>query len=103
MPRSARPAAVLLLVAAAFVGAVLLQRRGESPEPRANAQSPATPPDPAKFVIAPYLQFPTQTSVTVMWETAANGTAVVEYGPTAADLKRVEKQSEGPIHDVTIN
>jgi predicted phosphodiesterase len=33
------------------------------------------------FVIKPYLQYPTQTTMTVMWETDQAGDSAVEYGP----------------------
>lgn len=103
MLRSARPLVVVVLVGTAFVAAVLLRDRQGASETGAHAQPPATPPDPAKFVIAPYLQFPTQTSITIMWETTAAGSSVVEYGPRATDLKTIDIKSSGPIHQTTID
>jgi len=43
------------------------------------AEQPPMSPAP-QFVVAPYLQFATQTSMTVMWETSVAGPSVVEYG-----------------------
>lgn len=103
MPRSARPFGVFLLVATAFVAAVTLRGRTGTNETIAQTPSPAKPADPAKFVVAQYLQFPTQTSITIMWETAAAGTSVVEYGPTPAAFKTIEMKSGGPIHELKID
>jgi acid phosphatase type 7 len=103
MPRSARPALILIAVAAAFAIAVLIHpERNRAPESAAHGQSPSGPADPAKFVIAPYLQYPTQTSMVVMWETASPGTSVVQYGLTPAEFKRIELKDEATIHEVKI-
>jgi len=45
------------------------------------AQPSVIPPGP-RFVVEPYLQYPTRTSMTVMWETESPAVAVVEYGTT---------------------
>ena len=103
MTKSARSIAVSLLALIAFVAAVLLRGRGGDNETVAQTPAPVVAPDPAKFVIAPYLQYPTQTSITIMWETAAEGTSVVEYGRTSNGMKTVESKSRGPIHTVTID
>jgi len=55
-----------------------------------------------RFVIRPYLQMPTQSGITVMWETSQPGTSVVEYGPTPATLKKVENKTAVAIHEVPI-
>lgn len=59
-------------------------------------------PRPNTFVIYPYLQYPTAESVTIMWESALAGNAVVEYGLTTADTKKVEKDEEGLIHEISL-
>src|SRR5262249_35620026 len=69
----------------------------------ARADSPAAPAESSPFVIAPYLQYPTQTSITVMWETAVAGNSVVEYGPTPAALKTAEGEKNATIHEVKID
>jgi acid phosphatase type 7 len=56
-----------------------------------------------RFVIAPYLQSPTHTSMTVMWETQLPGTSVVEYGPTSSQLKKVEANANATMHEVVLN
>src|SRR5262249_44236638 len=102
MSRTARSAVILLAVVAAFTTAILLSR-GSGPAPDAiQAQTPTTPTEPPKFVIAPYLQYPTQTSITIMWETATPGTSVVEYGLTSTRLTRVEEQKSATIHEVKL-
>ncbi|MEZ6139518.1 MAG: LamG-like jellyroll fold domain-containing protein [Zavarzinella sp.] len=57
---------------------------------------------PIGFVIYPYLQHPTTNSVTVMWETAAPGTSVVEYGITPADTKEAVGEKDVTIHEVKV-
>lgn len=103
MPRSARPAIVFLCVAAAFLAAILLQSREGTSQSAASKEPPATVTDRSQFIIAPYLQFPTQTSVTIMWETPAAATSVVEFGLTPADMKTIEVNSAGPIYEVKID
>ena len=61
----------------------------------AGAEQP--PPAPAvvegAFVVAPYLQYATRTSITVMWETEAPCTAEVRYGTKTPpeQVAKVEK------------
>ncbi|HJZ93444.1 MAG TPA: metallophosphoesterase family protein [Gemmataceae bacterium] len=104
MSRPARQGVALLAVVAAFSVAVLL-RPGRTLDTDATARgdSPAVGPPPSPFVISPYLQYPTQTSITVMWETAVAGTSVVEYGPTPAALKTAEAEKDATIHEVKID
>jgi predicted phosphodiesterase len=100
MPRRLRPALVLAAVVAAFA-AVLLLRPGRTAGPAdVQAQPPVEAP---KFVIAPYLQYPTQTSITVMWETPGPGTSVVEYGLSVSEMKRVEGAKDATIHEVRLD
>ncbi len=40
------------------------------------------------FVVKPYLQFATQNSIYVLWETSANATSVVEYGEALFQASR---------------
>jgi len=100
-PRT-RPMVAFFLIASACALVIALRDSTKTVEPSVQAQSKAAPADPTKFVIAPYLQFPTQTSIVVMWETAAPGTSIVEYGSTPADLKKIEGKSQDTIHEVRI-
>ena len=54
------------------------------------------------FVVEPYLQFGTQTSMTVMWRTAAPGTSVVSYGETIAFEQQFTVDGMAEIHEVEI-
>lgn len=49
---------------------------------KALADVPSTIPPGPRFLVEPYLQFATRTSMAVMWEADSPTTAVVEYGPT---------------------
>src|SRR5262245_55357797 len=104
MSRRARQGIAVFAVVAAFTVVVLL-RPGRTPngDATARADSPATSVEQSPFVISPYLQYPTQTSITIMWETAVAGTSVVEYGPTPAALKTAEGEKNATIHEVKID
>ncbi len=57
---------------------------GRSGPARVEAQAPATKPaEGARLILGPYLQYPTTTTMTVMWETSVPGTSLVEYGTVA--------------------
>jgi predicted phosphodiesterase len=85
------------------VVAVLLAGR---PEPQGqaaidNRPIPPTQPSGPYFVVAPYLQYATATSITIMWETNFPGSSVVRYG-----VGGLTKTTEGPknvtLHEVTL-
>lgn len=61
-------------------------------------------PQPEKFevLVAPYLQFGTQTSMTVMWHTTQDATSVVHYGETAECNKTMEGEVQA-IHEIRLN
>src|SRR4051794_18085262 len=69
------------LSAFVLVVAVLtyLSYRPRRTEAEGPAKAPLAPAGPS-FVIAPYLQYPTRTSITILWETSVAGTSVVRYG-----------------------
>lgn len=48
-----------------------------------------------KFLIEPYLQFPTQTTINIMWETSQPGTSVVLYGE--AGIVKYDAKTKKPI------
>ncbi|MDX2146369.1 MAG: LamG-like jellyroll fold domain-containing protein [Planctomycetota bacterium] len=52
---------------------------------------------------APYLQAPTPTSMTVMWETSLPARAHVEYGTTAGLGKKTEPGSEATMHEIVVS
>jgi 3',5'-cyclic AMP phosphodiesterase CpdA len=58
--------------------------------------------DLLSFVVAPYLQFGTKTSITVMSETSSAAKMTVEYGETNALSMRAESESAALINSVTL-
>lgn len=63
-----------------------------------------TAPGNAKeMIVKPYLQFATQTSIKVLWETSVKSTSVVEYGETAALGKSVKVSGMHHMHEVKIS
>ena len=61
---------------------------------KALAAEPSIVPPGPRFVVEPYLQYATRTSMTVMWETESPCAAVVEYGATFPP-ERVAKVPSG--------
>ncbi|MBY0229723.1 MAG: metallophosphoesterase family protein, partial [Gemmataceae bacterium] len=57
--------------------------------------------DKSGFVVFPYLQFATPTSIVVMWETASPGTSVVRYG-LASPAKAAEGAKDATMHEVAL-
>jgi predicted phosphodiesterase len=72
----------LLPACLALFGLLLVLGRMTPGEAEAQAPPKATPAADGtpRFILGPYLQSPTKTSMTVMWETDLPGTATVEYG-----------------------
>ena len=70
-----------------------------SPEPVA---AKADEPPAAAFVVFPVLQYPTQDSIGVFWETAEPAKATVSYGPSVKDLKTVEVAAGKSVANVTL-
>jgi predicted phosphodiesterase len=75
---------------------------------KALAQVPSVIPLGPRFVVEPYLQFATRTTMTVMWETEAVADAVVEYGSTfppkqAAKLAKADTMGEVVLSDLEPN
>lgn len=70
----------------------------------------ATPPPPVPpaapgqphFVVAPYLQYPTRDSISIMWETSVRGTSKVEFGESQPLEKMVESSDLVTIHEVPL-
>ena len=58
--------------------------------------------DPPAFVVEPYLQFGTMTSMTVMWRTNRAGQSIVHYGETAECKQKIEGKQQSEIHEVKI-
>ncbi len=54
-----------------------------------------------QVLVEPYLQFATQTSMTVMWHTSLEASSVVRYGPTDACKQSIEGNAS-VIHEVVL-
>jgi predicted phosphodiesterase len=54
-----------------------------------------------EMVVEPYLQFPSQTEMTVMWETSRNSSSTVYFGPSKTQMTPV-KAEPSTIHRVTL-
>jgi len=59
-------------------------------------------PLPSGFVIAPYLQFPTKTSITIMWETSSPTTSLVKFGTKLPLEQQATSDGTNLIHEVTL-
>jgi phosphodiesterase/alkaline phosphatase D-like protein len=69
------------------------------PEPQSEAVAPGE--SEVRFVVDPYLQAATRTQMTVMWETDAPCSAVVEYGTTYPP-KQIAKSDKTELGEVTL-
>src|SRR5262245_36424374 len=93
-----RKLAAVAVCAAAFAAVAVSRNAGPS-----DADPPAAPGGGPAFVLEPYLQFATRTSIVVMCETDAPTTCVVEYGPTFPPERTVEVQKPDTVHEVTLD
>lgn len=55
------------------------------------------------FVIPPYLQYGTQTGMTVMWQTAASASTTVYWGETAECREKITQAGQRTLHEVRID
>lgn len=55
------------------------------------------------FVVEPYLQFATRTSMTVLCETTVPTTCVVEYGPTSPPGLKADVAAADTLHEVKLD
>ena len=60
-------------------------------------------PLPTGFVIAPYLQFPTKSSITIMWETSAPASSTVKFGTKLPLEMSTTKEGASLIHEVLLD
>lgn len=64
------------------------------------AETPST--QPLAFVVAPYLQFATADSMTIMWETSTPSDARVAYGTSALTTETTADATRVGLHRVTL-
>jgi hypothetical protein len=97
-----RPATGLLLLAAMLFLAYLgVSAEGKKREKRKTRKKKTT--DASGFLVHPYLQLPTPTGITVMWETRSDGPSRVEFGTTRKLGYRTEKKKRTYLHEVRLN
>lgn len=82
--------ALSLMLAAWWLSAVSSHPTPGEPVTKHTSNSPAL-----KFLIEPYLQYPTQTSISIMWETSQPGTTVVHY--SEAGIVNFDPKTKKPI------
>jgi predicted phosphodiesterase len=80
---------------------VLAQRPGKTEVARPKPVEQPARDDFAHFVVAPYLQYATSTSITIMWETSHPGSSVVNYGVGVPSQKK-EGATDATLHEVTL-
>ena len=99
MLRRGLPVVGCVLILGAF--ALLAQRPAKEDEQRPAPVQPAPGPEFPHFVVAPYLQYATRTSITIMWETSIPGTSTVRFG-VGLLAKTVEGLKNVTLHEVTL-
>lgn len=62
----------------------------------------APTPVPTGFVIAPYLQFPTKNSITIMWETSTPASSTVKFGTKLPLEMSATTEGASLIHEVLL-
>jgi predicted phosphodiesterase len=67
------------------------------------SQVPATIEAGPRFVVEPYLQYATRTTMTVMWETESPCTAVVEYGLKFPPTQSVKVEKADTMGEVVLS
>jgi hypothetical protein len=70
--------------------------------PRAAGKDAAQAVKPSRFVVEPYLQLPTPTGMTVMWETNTESPSQVDYGTTRSLGQRVRREARTALHEVRL-
>jgi predicted phosphodiesterase len=70
---------------------------------KALAEVPSVIPPGPRFVVEPYLQYATRTTMTVMWETEAAADAVVEYGSTFPPKQTAKLAKAGTMGEVVLS
>ncbi|QDV27807.1 LamG-like jellyroll fold domain-containing protein [Aureliella helgolandensis] len=68
-----------------------------------NLQLSGTQAGSLEFVVKPFLQYGTQTSMTVVWQTSQESSAELHYGSTVACEEFVSSDNPGPIHTIQLN
>ena len=97
------------LCVAVAIGVALLARAQREPTKEQQPVAPAVPQpdtvaDPASgFKVAPYLQFPTRTGITVMCETFEPTTCTIAYGTSVPGTMTVSNDKPGTMHELRLD
>ncbi len=67
------------------------------------AQETAGSNDVFRIIVAPYMQYPTPTSMIFRWETSELSTSVVEWGKKATVEERQEGEGMATMHEVKVD
>lgn len=112
----AGPRLLAMVLGMILVSVVLFWQRNESQARPEEPRSKTTSTEAGlRFIVEPYLQYPTQTSIILMWETSEPGSSVVEYSEPGIVLfndkkkpippklsKRQEVKANKQIHQVKL-
>ncbi|MGE5295722.1 MAG: fibronectin type III domain-containing protein, partial [Solirubrobacterales bacterium] len=60
------------------------------------------PPRPSIITAGPYLQYATQTGISILWETSEKATSVVEYGEKTPLKDRIAGKEACEMHEMRI-
>jgi predicted phosphodiesterase len=92
------------IVCVALVSTAILFRQTDgAANPREEQTSTLRAGNGPRFVVEPYLQFGTRTSMTIMSETATPATCVVEYGTTFPPNQTAKTDQAGTTHEVKLD
>ncbi len=69
---------------------------------KALAEAPSAVPEGPRFIVEPYLQYVTRTSITIMWEAEEPCTAVVEYGTTFPPKEQAKVEKAAAMGEVPL-
>lgn len=78
---------------ALLAGLAILATAGGTPEQASSSGS---------FLVAPYLQWPTENAVTILWETDRPFPGAVDFGPTAELGRTVRALAQSALHEVRL-
>jgi predicted phosphodiesterase len=99
---SSSTARLLSVGACLLVFGLAFAFRPQAVQPVEAADDTPKSADSPSFLIAPYLQFATRTSITVMWETDVPATSEVAYGTTVPVAEKAVAKEMTTIHEVAL-
>lgn len=97
-----RPKVLVPAAALVSIGLFTFVLWPKSDWPSSGSQEESEGPPESGFLVHPYLQLPTPTSMTVMWETAQKLPGRVEFGLTSQLDRAVEIDKRTVLHEVAL-